>query len=66
MRIITPAAAKVEIKKRGHSCRSAAPLVGRSYQWINQVLNGRVTSRPVLEEIFKLPVRYEKLKGGSR
>lgn len=66
MKIITPTTAKVEMKKRGHSCRSAARHVGRSYQWINQVLNGRVTSRPVLEEIFKLPVRYEKLKGGSR
>ena len=62
MRRITPDAAKVELKKRGHSVRSAAPLVGRSYQWISQVLNGRATSRPVLNAIFDLPVCERKGK----
>jgi lambda repressor-like predicted transcriptional regulator len=60
MKNITPAAAKVELKKRGHSCRSAAKHIGRSYQWINQVLNGRTTSRPVLRAIFDLPVREKR------
>jgi hypothetical protein len=60
MKNITPAAAKVELKKRGHSYRSAAPLVGRGYQWISQVLNGHSTSRPVLEEIYKLPIREKR------
>jgi lambda repressor-like predicted transcriptional regulator len=60
MKTLTPAAAKVELKKRGHSCRSAAKEIGRSYQWINQVLNGHVTSRPVLEAIFDLPVRAKR------
>ena len=57
---ITPAAAKVELKKRGYTYRSAAPLVGRSYHWICQVVNGRTTSRPVLEAIYQLPVREKK------
>lgn len=57
MRTITPEAAKVELKKRGHSVRSAAPHVGRCYQWISLVLNGHAKSRPVLEAIYDLPVR---------
>ena len=62
MKNITPAAAKVELKKRGHSCRSASKHIGRSYQWICNVLNGRVTSRPVLEAVFELPVREKTNK----
>lgn len=57
---ITPAAAKVELKKRGYTYRSAAPVIGRSYHWICQVVNNRATSRPVLEEIFRLPIREKK------
>jgi len=57
MSIITPATAKVELKKRGYTYRSAAPVIGRSFHWICQVVNGRATSRPVLEAIFKLPAR---------
>lgn len=49
--------AKVEMKRRGHSYRSAAQYVGRSYQWISDVLNGHKKSRPVIEEIYKLPTR---------
>jgi len=60
MRKITPASAKVELKKRGHSYRSAAPHIGRTFPWICEVLNGRKTSRPVLEAVFKLPVRAQK------
>jgi len=60
MQRLTPAAAKVEMKKRGHSVRSAAEHVGRSYQWINQVVNGHKASRPVLEKIFELPMRQKK------
>ena len=63
IKTITPAAAKSELKKRGHSCRSAAAEIGRSYQWINQVLNGRVTSRPVLNAIFTLPQRTKPVRG---
>ena len=57
MKNITPLQAKVELKKRGHSYRSAAAATGRSYQWICQVLNGQMKSRPVLESIFRLPIR---------
>ena len=60
MKNLTPAAAKVELKKRGHSYRSAAPLIGRGYQWISEVLNERATSRPVLEAIYRLPIREKK------
>ena len=60
MRNITPAAAKVELKKRGYTYRSAAPLIGRSYHWICQVVNGRATSRPVINAIFQLPIRERK------
>jgi hypothetical protein len=56
----TAAAAKVELKRRGHSYRSAARHVGRSYQWICLVLNGQATSRPVIDAIFKLPVRKKR------
>jgi hypothetical protein len=65
MRTITPAAAKVELKKRGYTYRSAAPLVGRSYHWICQVLNERAVSKPVLEAVFNLPPK-DKKPGGSR
>jgi hypothetical protein len=57
--------AKVELKKLGHSYRSAARHVGRSYQWICQVLNGQATSQPVVDAIFKLPTRH-KPRGRSR
>ena len=53
----SPESAKVELKRRGHSYRSAALHIGRSYQWICQVLNGQVKSRPVLEAVFQLPTR---------
>ena len=62
MNRVTPEAAKVELKKRGHSVRSAAPIVGRSYQWISLVLNRRATSRPVLEAIYRLPIRTKGTK----
>lgn len=63
---VTLAAAKSELKKRGHSYRSAAPLIGRSYFWISQVLNGHETSRPVLDAIFTLPQRETKPKKGTK
>ena len=59
---ITPAAAKVELKNRGHSVRSASKEIGRSYQWICQVLNGQVTSKPVLQAVYRLPVRSKNRK----
>lgn len=61
----TPAEAKVELKKRGHSYRSASPHIGRSYQWIADVLNGHKTSRPVLEAVWRLPAR-ETLPRGKK
>lgn len=49
--------AKVELKLRGHSYRSASRHIGRSYQWISDVLNGHKASRPVIEAVFNLPER---------
>ena len=51
--------AKVEMKRRGYTYRSAEPYVGRSYQWICDVLNGRKVSRPVIEAIYQLPIREQ-------
>jgi hypothetical protein len=65
MRHATPEKAKIELKKRGYTMRSAAPHVGRSYVWISRVLNGHGTSRPVLDAIFNLPIR-EKKTGGAQ
>lgn len=59
MKTLTPQMAKVELKRRGHTYRSAAPFVGRAYQWISHVLNGHEKSRPVLEAIYKLPPRQK-------
>lgn len=60
MQTISPELAKRELKKRGHSYRSAAQHIGRSYQWVCYVLNGKETSRPVLEAVFQLPQRERK------
>jgi hypothetical protein len=49
--------AREALRNKGWSYRSASKEIGRSYQWVFNVLNGRATSRPVLEEIFKLPDR---------
>jgi len=64
MKNLTPAAAKVEMKNQARSRRPAPLRAGRSYQWINQVLQGHVKSRPVLEEIYRLPIR-EKQKAAK-
>jgi transcriptional regulator with XRE-family HTH domain len=48
---------KREMKQKGWSYRSAAAHVGKSYQWICLVLNGKATSKPVLKAISRLPVR---------
>jgi hypothetical protein len=53
-------AAKVELKRRGHSYTSAAEILGVNRHRIYKVLNGRETSRPILEGIYKLPIRKPK------
>jgi len=61
---------KEEMKKKGWSYRSASVAINRSYQWICLVLNGKATSRPVLQAIRALPVRDASKKNfpapGSR
>lgn len=67
MKTPTPAAAKVHMKRMGHSYRSAARALRElghtwNYQWLCEVLNGQKTSAPVLRGIFTLPKR----NGGKR
>jgi len=52
--------AKSEMKKRGHSYRSAAKVMGKHHMQLYKVLNGKEKSRPILEGIYKLPIRKPK------
>lgn len=61
----TPERAKVELKLRGHSYRSAAKQIGKSYQWICEVLNGHKKSRPVINAIFELSIRHKPDAAGQ-
>ena len=49
---------KVTLKKKGHSYRSAAPLLGlKNFQSLSRILNGVFTNRRVLAAIPHLPER---------
>ena len=49
---------KVTLKKKGHSYRSAAPLLGlKNYQSLYRILNGQFQNRRVLAAIPNLPAR---------
>lgn len=47
------------LRHRGWSYRSAAPLLGVTYQHLAQVLTGRRESRRLIEAIHSLPHRSE-------
>jgi hypothetical protein len=49
--------AKHEFKSKGWSYRSAGAVLGISYQYLSDVLNGNRTSRRLLVKITALPVR---------
>lgn len=49
--------AKVTLKNRNWSYRTAAPEVGVSYQHLSEVLNGRRQSKRLLCRIMGLPER---------
>lgn len=51
------AAARRHFQASGWSYRTAAPRLGRSYQHLCEVLNGRRQSKSLIQEILKLPVR---------
>jgi hypothetical protein len=53
-------AAKVELKRRGHSYKSAGEVLGVHLQRVYKVLNGRETSARILEGIYSLPQRQPK------
>lgn len=59
VKALTPREAKRILRARGWTYRTAAPVVGRSYQWVCDVLNGRKVSRPVLQAVAALPNRKE-------
>jgi len=52
--------AKVTLKDKGWSYRTAAPRLGVTYQHLSLVLNGQRSSNRVLNKIGQLPNR----KGG--
>ena len=62
--MFNPEHVKAEMKAKGWSYRSASERIGKSYQWICQVLNGQAKSRPVLRAISALP-RRKKIKRAS-
>ena len=47
--------AKREMKRKGWSYRRAAQRIGKAHPWVHAVLNGKATSRPVIEAILSLP-----------
>jgi len=47
--------AKVTLKLKGYSYRSAAPLLGIRHESLCRILNGQFSNRRVLSEIQKLP-----------
>jgi transcriptional regulator with XRE-family HTH domain len=49
--------AKVTLKRRGWSYRSAAVLLGITYQHLSYVLNGHRDSRRILAAIERIPER---------
>jgi len=48
---------KVTLKKKGHSYRSAAPLLGIRYESLCRILNGQFQNARVLAAIPHLPPR---------
>ena len=70
-KIMNGRAAKMELKNRGYTYRSAAPLVGCSFLWIWQVVNFRATSQPVIghdprtmNKFRAMQIKKQLLKGG--
>ena len=53
------AKAKFKLQRDGWSYRSAAPVLGCTYQWIARVLNGHENSEPLLTAIEDLPTHTE-------
>ena len=50
---------KVELKRKGWSYRSAAPVLGTSYSFLARVLNGHQKSARLLAAIHNLPTLTE-------
>lgn len=53
---------KVNLKQKGWSYRAAGLRIGKSYQWICQVLNGQKKSAPVLKALSALPPNEPRRK----
>jgi hypothetical protein len=57
--MFTRAQAKVTLKEKGWTYRTAAPALGITYQHLSYVLNGHRESRRVLAAIEAMPARQE-------
>jgi hypothetical protein len=57
--------AKVTLKNRRWTYRSAAPELGVTYQHLSEVLNGRRQSKRLLCRVMGLPIRPTKETGAS-
>lgn len=55
--MLTPEAAKEQLKKKGWSYRTAAERIGIHYMQIYAVVNRKVTSAPILRAIESLPTK---------
>ena len=53
--------AKEKLKSGGWEYRKAAPVLGVTYQWLAQVVNGQKKSAPLIEAIEALPT-YQQWK----
>lgn len=58
---LTPSQAKVLMKERGHSYRSAAKFLGVHFTHLDRVLQGHRESKTLMAKISNLPIRR---KGG--
>ena len=57
--MFTQEQAKRQLKKLGWSYRSAAPVLGVTYQHLSEVLNGNRPAATLLQKIERLPAAHE-------
>jgi predicted XRE-type DNA-binding protein len=56
---------KASFKKKGWSYRSAAPVLGVTYQYLSDVMNGKFSSRRLTKKIRALPLREKMISTGK-
>jgi transcriptional regulator with XRE-family HTH domain len=60
--MMTRSKAKVELKSKGWSYRSVAPVLGISFAQLDRILNGRSHNPAIIELINSLPQRADWIK----